>query len=196
MCAGPAGILTTRASGREWKSRALSTRIIKSAPRPDMVKNPMGRKTLCILVAGGLAAACGALSCAGLGNFFALVAGIHVGAGAAHSGKGPSDQELRSIVQTVTLVGAGVGVVLGGGVGALFGLLVAWWRGSDKQGSQRHSLWMWLLCGAVALVFLLPAALSLAWLLYEIPSSAPTPAPAGPAPTVPDLQRVPGNDRQ
>jgi hypothetical protein len=156
----------------------------------------MAKKALIALVAGGLTAASGAVICAGLGNFLAFASAIHFGAGAAHSGKGPSDQEVRTFVLAVTFVGAVFGLVLGGCGGALLGLLLARLGRSDKDrlparapdrpGPRQHAVRMWLLGGAVAVVLLLPTALSLAWLLYLYgsPPKAP-PAPAGPGPTVP-----------
>jgi hypothetical protein len=157
----------------------------------------MQKKALLALVAGGFTAACGAVTCAGLGHYLSLISAVYLFAGAAHSGKGPSDQEIRSFAQVVAIVGAGFGLVLGGGAGALFGLLLARLGRSDKdrlpararerRGPQYRALWMWLLGGVVAVVLLLPTALSLDWLLLVIREQArPAPAPAGPGPRVND----------
>jgi hypothetical protein len=164
----------------------------------------MKRKALVALVASGLTAACGAVICAGLGSFLAFASSIFIGAGAAHSGRGPSDQEIRSFVKTVTVVGAVFGLVLGGCGGALLGQLLTRLGSSDKDrllararpqpGPQRQAVRMWLLGGAVVTVLLPLVALSLAWLLYLYgsPPKAP-PAPAGAGPTFPAPPRAPGN---
>ena len=164
------------------------------------VKNQMQKKALFALVAGGLTAACGAVTCAGLGNFLSLMSAVYLFAGAAHSGKGPSDPEIWSFVQVVTIVGAGFGLVLGGGAGALLSLLLAWLgrsdkdrlpaRARDRRGPQYSALRMWLLGGAFAVVLLLPTALSLDWLLHVFRQKA-APAPPGPGPTVNDPLRGP-----
>jgi hypothetical protein len=157
----------------------------------------MGKRTLITLVAGGLTAASGAVVGAGLANFLALYSAIFIGAGAAHSGRGPSDQEIHSFVQAATFVGAVFGLVLGGCSGALLGVLIAWLGRSDAdrlpatagdrpRPQHRQARWMWLLGGAVAIILLPPTALSLAWLTYTFPPAVPpATAPAGPAPIVP-----------
>src|SRR5262249_44177054 len=161
------------------------------------VKNQMQKKAIFALVAGGLTAACGAVTCAGLGNFLSLMSAVYLFAGAAHSGKGPSDQEIWSFAQAVTLVGAAFGLVLGGGAGAFLGLLLAWLGRShkdrlpaharDRRGPQYRALRMWLLGGVFVVVLLLPTALSLDWLLHGFRQKAPlAPAPPGPGPTVND----------
>jgi hypothetical protein len=157
----------------------------------------MQKKVLFALVAGGFTAACGAVTCAGLGNFLSLMSAVYLFAGAAHSGKGPSDQEIWSFAQAVTLVSAALGLVLGGGTGALLGLLLAWLGWSDKdrlpardrgrRGPPYRALRMWLLGGAFVVVLLLPTALSLNWLLHGYRQKAsPTPGTPGLGPAASD----------
>jgi hypothetical protein len=167
----------------------------------------MQKQGLFALVAGCFAAACGAVIAAGLGNYLSFISAVYLFAGAAHSGKGPSDQEIWSFVQVVTIVGAGFGFVFGGGAGALLGRLLAWLgrsgkdrlpaRARDRRGPQYSALRMWLLGGAFAVVLLLPTALSLDWLLHVFrQKAAPASAPPDPRPTVDDPSRGPEKGRR